>query len=193
MGEVIEEGNLKIMFSAPHSADHLRKGKIKPKEINTDTLVKELYTLKDVNIIYKTESLTEDANWDKECIYKTKCKEVVQNKNINIFLDIHGMDYKREEDICIGTANGRNILGRIDLQSILVDTFQEYGYRKVTIDKPFNAKNSNCMSSYISRECNIPAFQIEINNKYRYEPCEECNLKKLIECFSKIIDRLIEA
>ena len=178
------------MFSAPHSADHLRKGKIKPKEINTDTLVKELKALKDVSIIYKTESLTEDANWDKECRYKTICKEYVLNNNINIFLDIHGMDYKREEDICIGTAYGRNILERIDLQNILVETFNEYGYSKVTIDKPFNAKGANCMSSYINRECNIPAFQIEINNKYRYKPCEEYDFKNLVDCFCRIVERL---
>ena len=190
MGEVIKEGKLKIMFSAPHSAHHLRKGKIKPKEINTDTLVKELYTLKDVSIIYKTESTNEDANWDKECLYKTKCKEIITKNGINIFLDIHGMDYKREQDICIGTANGRNILGRTDIQTVLVDTFKEYGYKNVTVDKPFNAKNSNCMSSYVARECDIPAFQIEINNKYRYEPCDECNLKNLINCFCKIIDKI---
>ena len=61
---------------------------MKPKEINTDTLVKELFTLKDVSIIYKTESTDEDANWDKECLYKTKCKEIITKNDINIFLDI---------------------------------------------------------------------------------------------------------
>lgn len=191
MGEIIEEGKLKIMFSAPHCVNHFRNGKIKAREINTDTLVKEIHTFKDVSIIYKTESSQEDANWDEKCEYKTKCKEYIINNDIKVFLDIHGMNYTREEEICIGTAYGNNIFGRTDIQKILVDTFKEYGYKNVTIDEPFNAKNPNCMSAYISKECNIPTFQIEINNKYRYDLCEEYNLDNLVQCFSKIIDRII--
>lgn len=189
MGEIVKEGKLKIVFSAPHSVEHFRKGEMKPKEINTDTIVKELYDLKDVSVIYKTDSTDEDANWDKDCEYKRKCRDLILTNDAKIFLDIHGMDYKREQDICIGTAYGRNILNRLDLQNIIVDTFKEYGYKNVTIDKPFNAKRASCMSSYVYRECNIPAFQIEINNRFRYDGCEEYNLDNLIQCLCKIVDK----
>ena len=184
------EGNANIMFSAPHCVDHFREGKKKVKETNTGTIVKELNKIKNVPAIYKTKSEFEDANWDKESKYKEECKEYILKNNVKYFIDIHGMNYEREEDICIGTAYGRNILNREDILAIIVEQFKEYGYKNVSIDIPFNALNKNCVSSYVSRECKIPAFQIEINNKYRFPLCKEYNLENIIKCFESIIDKL---
>ena len=57
MKEKILKGSENIMFSAPHCVNHYRKGKIKSKEVNTDTIVIELNKRKDVPVIYKTRSV----------------------------------------------------------------------------------------------------------------------------------------
>lgn len=183
----IEKGKIKIMLSAPHCVDHYRNGRIKKKEINTDTLIKKIKEKIDVNIIYKTESIHEDANYDKKSIYREELEKYINKNNIKLLLDIHGMDFDREEDICIGTAYGKNIHGRKDIIENIVNIFRDFGYKNITIDKPFSANNPNCVSTYISSNCKIPALQIEINNKYRYDKSEWYNLDKLVDCFIKII------
>ncbi len=188
--EKIKKGNICVMLSAPHCVNHLRAGKVKPKEINTDELIKKIKEKIDISIIYKTESENEDANWDKDSIYKQKAEIFVRENGVKLLLDIHGMDLSRKEDICIGTAHGRNIKGREDILKLLENTFKINGYKNTTIDEPFSASNPNCVSTYISRNCNIPAFQIEINNKYRYPLSKEYNLEKLVDTFVNIIKLL---
>lgn len=190
MNEILLKGSQKIMFSAPHSVDHFRNGRIKLREINTDTIVKELNARKDVPCIYKTYSGNEDANWDIDSPYKKICKEYVTQNNIRFFIDIHGMDHLREEDICIGTANGKNLENYEVTITTLKEIFLKYGYKRVTIDKPFSADNLRCVSRYISKECGIDALQIEINNKYRFPKSNEYDLENLICCFEEIIQIL---
>jgi hypothetical protein len=184
----IEKGNKKIMLSAPHCVDHYRNGKIKKREINTDTLIKKIKEKSDINIIYKTESLNEDANYDDISEYRNKAKEFVNQNNICLFLDIHGMDYDRKQDICIGTAYGKNVHNRKDIIYNMIKIFNKYGYKNVTIDMPFSASNDNCVSTYISNNCNIPSFQIEINNKYRFEESDFFDMDKLVEAFVELIN-----
>ncbi len=188
--EEIKKGTIGVMLSAPHAVDHFREGKIKLHEINTDTLIKRINEKIDVSIIYKTESLNEDANWDKDSNYKKLAEKFVKENNIKLFLDIHGMSYDREEDICIGTAFGKNVNGKEDMLNLIVSSFKKAGYSNTTIDVPFSASNENCVSTYIASKCKIPAFQVEINNKYRYPKSEKYDLDKLENTFVNIIQLL---
>lgn len=185
--EELEKGDLAVLFSAPHCVDHLRDGKIKAHEINTDILIKKIKEKIDVSIIYKTESLNEDANLDENSNYKTKVLNFIKENHVKIFIDIHGMNYNREEDICIGTAFGKNLNGREDILNIMITKFKEAGYINTTVDVPFSASNKNCMSTFVAQRCKIPSFQIEINNKYRYPKSKEYDLEKLVSCFCDII------
>lgn len=188
--EELEEGDIAILFSAPHCVDHFRNGKIKVHEINTDTLIKKIKEKINVSIIYKKESLTEDANWDQNCNYKNKVVNFINEKNIKLFIDIHGMSYNREEDICIGTAFGKNLNGGTNILDVMTKKFKEAGYVNTTVDMPFSASNKNCMSTFVASKCKIPTFQIEINNKYRYPKSKEYDLEKLVNCFCDIICNL---
>lgn len=80
--------------------------------------------------------------------------------------------------------------GREDILELIENTFKINGYENTTIDKPFSANNPNCVSTYISKHCNIPAFQIEINNKYRYPLSKEYDLEGLVDTFVNIIKLL---
>ena len=188
----IELGKIKVMMSAPHCVDHLRNKKIKKGEVNTDTLIKRIKEKIDISIIYKTTPLSDDPNYDEKSEYKEELAKVIKEQKIIMLLDIHGMDYRRKEDICIGTAHGKNLNNRSDILEYAVKVFKDAGYSNVTIDEPFSADNINCVSTYISKNCSIASLQIEINNKYRYEKSIEFDLEKLSNCFVELIKKITE-
>lgn len=191
----IIKGNNKILLSAPHSVLHMRENSIKPRETKTGVIVKTLANKCDVYCIYKLKNECNDANWDKKCSYKIKVKQIVNKEKIKSLIDIHGMAAYREQDICIGINNGKNICGYEKLVSEMVNILKKHGFGNVAIDEPFNAEYKYCVSNYISRECKIPTFQIEINYKYRskkYKEYEEYNklIESLIEITNLIIDKI---
>ena len=187
----VVQGKNKILLSAPHSVLHMRENSIRPKETKTGVIVKTLANKCKVFGIYKIKNELNDANWDKECKYKTKAKEIVDKYEIKVLVDFHGMAAHREQDICIGINNGENIFGHYDMVNKMLEIFNKYGFNNVSIDKPFDARYEYCVSRYISKECNIPTFQIEINLKYRMNKYKEYErYGTLIDALTEIIDNL---
>lgn len=189
----IIKGKEKIIISAPHSVIHKRENSIRPGETKTGTIVKVLSKKCHIYGIYKNKNENNDANWDKECKYKSNTEDIVKKENIKALLDLHGMAAHREQDICIGINNGKNIYNNYEIVETMIDIFHKYGFKNVTIDKPFNAEYEYCVSNYISRECNIPTFQIEINLKYRSARYKEFKkYKDILKSLEEIIKICIE-
>lgn len=189
--EVIK-GNEKIILSAPHSVKHMRDGNIRPRETKTRVIVKTLSKKYNTYAIYKNKNENNDANWDKECEYKKYIKDIIKEKNIKVLIDFHGMSGYRKQDICIGINGGKNIYGYYDIVDYMIDIFHKYGFENITIDNPFEAAYEYCISNYIAKECNIPTFQIEINQKYRSARYPEYKkYKDLIESLEEIIQIII--
>lgn len=189
----IIKGNIPIILSAPHCKEQLREGKIKTKENGTDTLAIEVSNKTDCSCIYKTKFYNNDPNWDTVSTYKNELVEFIAKNNINCLLDIHGMKASREADICIGTGFSQNICGRKDILDNLVNIFKLNGFKNVSIDIPFSASNPNVISNFISTNCSIPCFQIEINNRFRNRTYNEYNFNLLIDVFIEIIEFLKKA
>ena len=183
-------GNLPIILSAPHCCNHFRNGKIKTYEYNTDTLVISTSNKIGTSCIYKTAFSYNDPNWDSVSNYKNELKNFILQNNVKFLLDVHGMAAERECDICIGTGFFNNICGRNDILDQLVCIFKDNGFKNVFVDKPFSASGHNVISSYISSECSIPCFQIEINNRFRNPIYDEYNLNFLIDVFIQVVDFL---
>lgn len=185
------DGKVRIVLSAPHSVMHMRENSIRPKETKTGVIVKTLASKCNIYGIYKLKNEFNDANWDKVCKYKSKVEQIVNKEKIKALIDIHGMAAHREQDICIGINNGKNICGYDNIVKDMVSIFRKYGFKNVTIDEPFNAKYEYCVSNYISRKCNIPTFQIEINLKYRsLKYSEYKNFSNLIGSLVEVINLL---
>lgn len=183
------EGKRKIILSAPHSVLHMRENNIRPRETRTGTIVQELAKRCKTYAIYKTKNEYNDANWDSKCKYKEKLKKIVEKENIKALIDVHGMAAYRKQDICIGINDGKNIYGNTKIVNRMISTFNKYGFKNVTVDIPFAAKNENCVSTYIAKNCKIPAFQIEINLKYRSSKYKEYSYYgNLIKAMQEIID-----
>ena len=188
----IIKGKEKVILSAPHSVLHIREDSIRPRETRTGDIVKKLSTRCKVYSIYKIKNEYNDANWDEKCKYKETLKKVIENEKIKALIDIHGMAAYREQDICIGINDGKNIYGKDKLVEYMINTFNKYGFKNVTIDKPFAAKNENCVSTYIAKKCKIPTFQIEINLKYRSEKYKEfMYYNNLLNAINGIIQQMI--
>jgi len=187
--EVIK-GKEKIILSAPHSVKHIRENSVRPRETKTGTMVRVLSKKYNTYGIYKnSKDCNNDANWDEKCEYKECIKNMVKREKIKALIDFHGMASHREQDICIGINSGKNIYGNYDIVNCMVDIFHKYGFKNVTIDVPFNAGYEYCVSRYISKECNIPTFQIEINLKYRLATYKEYEkYKELLKAIEEIIE-----
>lgn len=188
---VVINGIEKIILSAPHSVLHMRENSIRPRETKTGVIVKYLAKRCNTYCIYKRYNEYNDVNWDKKCEYKNRLKEIICNDNIKALIDIHGMASHRKQDICIGINGGNNIKGYGFLTDSFINIFNKYGFKNTTIDVPFAAQYENCVSAFISRQCDIPAFQIEINLKYRSSKFPEYKkYNSLLNALTEIINIL---
>lgn len=162
----IIEKSIPIMISAPHSAKQFRNGKVQSKEQYTDYFAISISEKENVNCIYKTAFLNDDVNIDETSEYKTELEQFINKNHIKFLIDLHTMSDKRLPDICIAINAGKNILNNYDILQEIISIFDSNGISSVTVDEPFRAKDPNCISNYISSNCNIPCFQIEINKKF---------------------------
>lgn len=162
--------NIPIIISAPHSAKQLRNGKVQSKESYTDIFATNISERENVSCIYKTVFLNDDVNADKDSAYKEVLREFVVSNDIRYLVDLHTMSDKRLPDICIAINGGKNIMNKYDILQGIIDAFNNHGISSVTVDEPFKAMDPNCISNYISTNCNIPCFHIEINKKFASLP-----------------------
>ena len=85
----IIEGNSNIMISAPHTYTHKRKGKKKSKEIGLLDMVLLLKELTNCHIIYTTQDINSDPNFDKKSEYKDELIKYIEEKEIEYLIDIY--------------------------------------------------------------------------------------------------------
>lgn len=171
---VVEKyGDVPILLSAPHSVKQIRGGVVKAHEFYTGAIVECLAKEIGCSCItkqYLLENLhNDDPNTDAaSCSYKTAVNQFMQEHNINLFIDIHGLSGKRDSivDICIdGGKNVNTMHGVRQLQKMVNDKF---GNDKASIDKYFKAFSENIMSKWVHTSFNISAIELEINGGYRW-------------------------
>ena len=177
----IINGKNKILISAPHSTTHKRGNSIRNAETRTGQLARDVAKKANVYGIYKIKPELNDANWDKKSKYKDEVVNLVKKNNLTALLDIHGMAAYRKQDICIGINGGKNIKNKKDILKKMIAIFNNNGFKNISIDNPFGATNNACVSTHTVKMCNIIAFQIEINQKYRSAVFKEFSKFKKLE------------
>lgn len=183
----VMDGKEKIMLSAPHGFVHMREGNIKYAETNTNKICTELAEELNSYAIYKFINSDKDANYDVECDYKKECLKTVKRSKIKLLIDFHGMAMEREQDICLGIADGELLNNDKEFIDFIVEAFRKEGFKNVAVDNPFNAKRAECVSNFIHREANIPTMQIEINGKYRLPESPDYNIEGVKKAVKSII------
>lgn len=185
---ILEEGNLKILLSAPHTVKQLRNGKIKASESRTGIIIMLLRRILSCPIIYKIRNENNDANFDEESSYRDELIDFAIKRKIGCVLDFHISAPSRPYSIEIGTGYGENICGRKDLLEIIVEELKKV-YNNITIDSIFPASYANTVSATVGKKAKIPAFQIEIN----WSIISDYNkMIKFVDCFVKVIETLEE-
>lgn len=190
IGHKIEGGKNQIILTAPHSVSQIREGLSKKGEFRTGLIVKELKRLTDCHIAYKTRNNNDDANYDKECLFKKELISYIKTNNIKLLLDFHISSPEREFEIDIGTGHLRNIQERDDILLCLYKQLNNL-YNDVRMDDTFTAANPYTVSAFLSRALCIPSIQIEINWKiisdYKMTSFFIANFVRIIKSLEDII------
>ena len=116
--------------------------------------------------IVKTQNIGDDANFDLDSQYKCDLVKFIRENNIHALIDLHQLSPMREQIICLGTGGEDclNLLGMHNKAKKIQQYFAKF-FNNVSINEPFAAKGDGTIARYISKNCNIPCVQVEINSK----------------------------
>lgn len=161
----IVQGAVPVLVSVPHAVPHMRDGRWKTKEVNTDVLGFMLHEQCGCHL-FVNMGVEGDPNHDESNIYKDKLAEYIRAHGVSFVLDLHGAARWREFDFELGTAHGRNIEGFAECVPSFVSLASLLGW-KVTVDECFTASGANRVSAFLSSQTGVPSLQVEINRKRR--------------------------
>lgn len=181
----IINGNIPVLFSAPHAVKQVRNGIFKRSDGLTGGIVEYLSLNKNIYGITRIHNMLDDPNFYSYGIsaeYKRKIVEIIKSNDIKFFFDIHGCSNKHNFSIDIGTNNGINTYNS-DVLDILLHYFSKFD--KVLVDKKFKASAGGNISKYVHEIALIPSFQIEISEEVRFNKTSE-----LMDSLEKIIDEV---
>ncbi len=190
------KGSCPVILTAPHAVPHDRgnyngRNRLKPQDEFTDLIVFEVcQEAKCFGLVPLTK--LRDPNVDSSDGVKARetpflrCLEgLIASHDIQLLLDIHGLDKKRRGvDIEIGTRYGVSLKGRKEILEHLEGHLrreEEYLIRK---DRSFIGGEivRNIMES-------IPAIQLEIHRRLRDEG-HSGEMKRLIEILANFVRSL---
>lgn len=160
------EGNLQIIFTAPHHKAHRRptlSGTLKQEEKYTDLIVRKLADDIDSYALIAGDTTKYDPNFHKLSSnpFKKELKNVIEKKQIKYLVDIHGMHEEKKYDIAIyyekWFRNSR------ELAYTIADAMRSGELKKANIHILFfNNGTQETIASFASKELKVPAIQIEI-------------------------------
>ncbi|MFK7802529.1 MAG: hypothetical protein AB8G95_12920 [Anaerolineae bacterium] len=120
------------MISAPHSTRHTRQGNTKLEEEFTAAFAHVLAKNTRCHAIFNEWEIPGDPNWDKKSAYKTKLAQIVDEHQIELVIDLHGMTNRHNLGIAIGTMNGRACPG---YEPLLAQALAQANFNEITLDQ----------------------------------------------------------
>ena len=161
----VVEGTIPVLISVPHAVPHMRDGREKSDEVNTDVIGLAVNAQAGCHL-FINDGVEGDPNHDENNVYKEKLLEYVRVHGIAMVIDLHGASQAREFDFELGTAHGRNVAGFEECVD-LFRTLPELSGKIVSVDEVFPASAPVRVSSYISANSSVPSLQIEVNRRMR--------------------------
>ena len=160
---IINKGKIPVVLTAPHTMQQIKEdGSIKLSEPYTKAIA--LYVSKNINCnsLIKLKDTGIDSNSDNIDEFKLVLKDLINDNNIKLLIDIHGASKDRDFDIELGTLN--NMSADYSTINELKEAFIENGINNIVINDPFKGGG---ITRYIYGMTDIDVIQIEINKKYR--------------------------
>ena len=160
---IINKGKIPVVLTAPHTMQQIKEdGSIKLSEPYTKAIA--LYVSKNINCnsLIKLKDTGIDSNSDNIDEFKLVLKDLINDNNIKLLIDIHGASKDRDFDIELGTLN--NMSADYSTINELKEAFIENGINNIVINDPFKGGG---ITRYIYGMTDFDVIQIEINKKYR--------------------------
>lgn len=196
-GFKIINGCSPIILSAPHSLSHTRtnrktgKKEILPGEVYTKAIVILLHELTNCHIIYHTEKLDCDPNYDafENNPYQQQLAEYIKENKIKVLLDIHGCSFNYKNDIELGIpvidkdSNLTSLKGNEYIKDVIVDSLQaEFNTKeikpRIAVNEKFPASKNNTIAKIMALKTEVSSMQLEINRAYRNPNNKDLNGQK---------------
>ena len=174
-------GNLPVLFSAPHGAEHTRNGLTKGEDEFTAGFARLAAEMAGAHVLFARRKSTTDPNYYDDVPYKETLREVVRQFRIGFILDIHGAHASRSFGIELGTMNGQSCPP--PFQSRIIQAFLQRGFYLaqtetasenhtknldwLNINTHFTAGRQRTVTRFASLELGIYAAQFELNAHLR--------------------------
>lgn len=157
-------GSAPVIVTAPHASEQERDGKRKFAEPDTARIAAMLNRTVGAHAVIKPGGDLSDPNWDEQSDFRDTVVRIASRHEIRFGIDLHQMSPTRPQDIIIGTAYGRNLLGRSDLLNTVTDALVRFGVEPV-VDEIFPAAGARRVSSDVAARSGVPYIQAEMNTR----------------------------
>ncbi len=182
------DGKIKYLFSAPHPYPHRRPSfarKYKEREEYTDDIVQAVCKKSKGFGIYTKDKVEYDPNYHKSGNpYKKEVKKIVNENNIEQFIDIHGLSDEHMIDIAIYYKS--RFSNSIKLAKKTIEALDQGKLRGLNIQifrLPENRQES--LTEFSASKLRVPAVQIEIARYIRKDKeLREELIKNLVDIVS---------
>ena len=162
----VVEGTVPVLISVPHAVPHMRDGRMKSDEVNTDMIAMAVQENTGCHL-FVNAGVEGDPNYDDPNVYKDRLLEYVQTHGVAMVIDLHGASQEREFDFELGTGKGNNVVEFPECAGLFA-SMPELKDLTVTVDKFFPAAKPYTVSAFVSSRTGIPCLQIEINRRMRW-------------------------
>lgn len=173
-------GRVPLIFSAPHSVRHLRRGVEKKADIRTGGLAEVLAEATGGLAVTSLGKLAADPNWDSEPTpFRERVLALLEPETLVI--DLHGMGGAHGPDVVLGlgpapTAHARAAAGAI------ADSLQRSGL-VVSFGHPFPATHPGTVTATV-QAAGGSALQVEVSARRRRPLREPEMTRPLVEALA---------
>lgn len=180
-------GEIPILVTAPHATSHLRMGKLKHREEYTGALSVILHALTGSYALYTHWASSVDPNFYENAPFKSKLLKVVRKFGIRFVLDLHGTRRECSDDIYPDVGNDREfVLGNDFYLYKLQESAESNGLILGGLHV-FPASTQMTIAKFVARNLQIPAIQVEINERLRHPEGNPSEFEELVKFLSDYI------
>lgn len=180
-------GEIPILISAPHATRHLRMGKLKYQEEYTAALSVILHALTGSHALYTHWTSSIDPNFYDNTPFKSKLLKVIRKFGIRFVLDLHGTRRERSSDIYPGIGINREFLFGNDFYLHKLEQSAKSNNLAIGGLHIFPASTQMTITKFVARNLEIPAMQIEINERLRHPEINPSEFERLVRFLTNYI------
>ena len=184
------DGSSAVIVTAPHAVEHRRGDELRPAEPFTGAIACFLSDGLGCPAFVQVEPPAYDPNDAGHSPFRETVAAFAGESGASFLLDVHQMHPDRGHDLMIGTGEGRNVQGRMDIARVVADSFRECGIGNVGIDEYLRALGENRVASHVSRCCGIPCLQLELNSALVHGESERCCPERVLAAFERAVAAL---